>query len=244
MASQRWISPDSLSTHSRGLDTSRTGSVLLPGESTLAQNLGLLVCAKNRKLLPNWMKSAVQRGDSWREMRWVNKERPSPPGGGVNCRWQVPSPLVPEKDRRTGEGPRTTLPPPPSHKVASCRIGGWWLVQEVKGTSRRTSRRSRWRSRLIIVGKSCCWGGILPHPHFHLAGLGLPLTGWQWEEKCAQPLIVSQAAAPVQGGQGQGASHYLLLLISCFPSQCCCCSLSCQHGLLRNSSQLYKQLHT
>ena len=28
-----------------------TGSVLLPGESTLAQNLGLLVCAKNRKLL-------------------------------------------------------------------------------------------------------------------------------------------------------------------------------------------------
>ena len=35
--------------------------------------------------LPNWMKSAVQRGDSWRERRWVNKERPSPPGGGVNC---------------------------------------------------------------------------------------------------------------------------------------------------------------
>ena len=95
-----------------------------------------------------------------------------------------------------------------------------------------------------IVGKSCCWGGILPHPHFHLAGLGLPLTGWQWEEKCAQPLIVSQASAPVQGGQGQGARHYLLLLISCFPSQCCCCSVSCQHGLLRSSSQLYKQLHT
>ena len=85
---------------------------------------------------------------------------------------------------------------------------------------------------------------ILPHPHFHLAGLGLPLTGWQWEEKCAQPLIVSQASAPVQGGQGQGAAHYLLLLIPCFPSQCCCCSLSCQHGLLRSSSQLYKQLHT
>ena len=30
-------------------------------------------------------------------------------------------------------------------------MGGWSLVQQVKGRSRRTSRRSRWRSRLIIL---------------------------------------------------------------------------------------------
>ena len=54
--------------------------------------LRYILLAKNKEFhllkatdLPNWMKSAVQRGDSWREMRWVNKERPSPPGGGVNC---------------------------------------------------------------------------------------------------------------------------------------------------------------
>ena len=30
---------------------------------------------------------------------------------------------------------------------------------------------------------------ILPHPHFHLAGLGLPLTGWQWEKSVRSLLL-------------------------------------------------------
>ena len=65
----------------------------------------------------------------------------------------MPRPLVPEKERVAGVGARATLPPPPSHRLLSCRLSCCWVVQEEKGTNRRRCRRtSRSRSRMIIAG--------------------------------------------------------------------------------------------
>ena len=91
----------------------------------------------------------------------------------------MPSPLVPVKERVTGVGPRATLPPPPSHRLVSCRISCCcWAMQEEKGRNRRRCRRtSRSRSRMSIVGTGLLLGEREgPHPHFHrrLSSVGLP----------------------------------------------------------------------
>ena len=57
--------------------------------------------------LPNWMKSAMQRVDSWRESLWVNKERPRVPAGGVSCKWKLNEKQDSQSFSKNKERPRT-----------------------------------------------------------------------------------------------------------------------------------------